>query len=276
MTEVLAVALSGLAANKLRTALTMLGLMIGVGSVIVLVAVGTGSSAAVQAQIDALGANTLTVTAAPTLGGFFARGASVGATLTLADAQALENHFEAPDIKAVAPVVADSSVTLTYGTSTFSPTTFVGTTPSYASARDYKIAYGKWFTTQQVNDRADVLVLGPQVAQELFGTADPVGDNVEIDNTSFEVIGVTVSKGTDGSTNLDDFAAAPISTVQELLTGYGTISQILVQARAANAVNAAQTEATDILNTLDPPSAGSSTTSNFEVVNQGSILATSN
>ncbi len=276
MTEVLAVALTGLAANKLRTALTMLGLMIGVGSVIVLVAVGTGSSAAVQAQIDALGANTLTVTAAPTLGGFFARGASSSATLTLADADALENHFEAPDIKTVAPVVSDSSVTLTYGTSTFSPTTFVGTTPSYASARDYKIAYGRWFTTQQVNDKSDVLVIGPQVAQELFGTADPVGDNVEINNTSFEVIGVTVSKGTDGSTDLDDFAAAPISTVQELLTGYGSISQILVQARAADAVGAAQTEATDILNTLDPPSAGASTTSNFEVVNQGSILATSN
>jgi putative ABC transport system permease protein len=218
----------------------------------------------------------LTVTAAPTLGGFFSTGASTSATLTTADAAALENHFTAPDIKAVAPVVSDTSVTLTYGTATFAPTTFVGTTPSYESARDYAIAYGKWFTARQVHDKADVLVIGPQVAQQLFGTADPVGDSVEINSTSFEVVGVTVAKGTNGSTNLDDFAAAPISTVQELLTGYGSISEILVQARAADAVNAAETEATDILNQIDPVAAGSSSTSNFEVVNQGSILATSN
>ena len=124
MSEVLGVALSGLGANKLRTGLTMLGLMIGVGSVIVLIAVGTGSSAAVQAQIDSLGANTLTITAAPTLGGLFGSGSS--SSLTLADAYALDNHFEAPDVKSVAPVVSDSSVTLTYGSSTYEPSTFVG------------------------------------------------------------------------------------------------------------------------------------------------------
>ncbi len=274
MSEVVAVALGGLVANKLRTALTILGLTIGVGSVIVLVAVGTGSSAAVQAKIDALGANTLTVTTAPTLGGLFH--ARTSSNLTLADANALYNQFQAPDVKSVAPVVRDSSVTLTYGTTTYSPSTFVGTTPSYAPARDYALAYGSWFTAGQVKDRADVLVIGPTVAQELFGTSDPVGDSVEIASTNFEVIGVTVAKGSNGSTNLDDFAAAPISTVQELLTGYGKISEILVQARAADAVNAAQTEVSDILNQIDPPAAGSGGTSNFQVINQGSILATAN
>ena len=274
MSEVLGVALSGLGANKLRTALTMLGLMIGVGSVIVLVAVGTGSSAAVQAQIDSLGANTLTITAAPTLGGLFGSGSS--SSLTLADANALGNRFQAPDVKSVAPVVSDSSVTLTYGSSTYEPSTFVGTTPGYESARDYSIQYGSWFTDQQVKNKADVLVIGPTVAQELFGTSDPVGDNIEINNTSFEIIGVTATKGSNGSTDLDDVAAAPISTVQELLTGYGSINQILVEAKAANALSAAQTEVTDILNQLDPVSAGSSSTSNFDVINQSSILQTSN
>jgi putative ABC transport system permease protein len=274
MSEVLWVALSGLGTNKLRTALTILGLMIGVGSVIVLVAVGTGSSAAVQAQIDSLGANTLTITAAPTLGGLFGSGSS--SSLTLADADALDNHFEAPDVKSVAPVVTDSSVTLTYGSSTYEPSTFVGTTPGYEPARDYSIQYGKWFTSKQVKNKADVLVIGPTVAQELFGSSDPVGENVEIDNTSFEIIGVTASKGSNGSTDLDDIAAAPISTVQELLTGLGSIDQILVQANAADALNAAQTEVTDILNQLDPVAAGSDSSSNFEVVNQSSILQTSN
>ncbi|HEX3617485.1 MAG TPA: ABC transporter permease [Solirubrobacteraceae bacterium] len=274
MTEALSVALSGLGTNKLRTALTILGLMIGVGSVIVLVAVGTGSSAAVQSEIDSLGANTLTITAAPTLGGLFGSGSS--SSLTLADADALNNHFEAPDVKSVAPVVTDSSVTLTYGSSTYEPSTFVGTTPGYESARDYSIQYGKWFTDKQVKNKANVLVIGPTVAQELFGTSDPVGDNIDIDNTSFEIIGVTASKGSNGSTDLDDIAAAPVSTVQELLTGYGSIDQILVQAKAADALSAAQTEVTDILNQLDPVSAGSESTSNFEVVNQSSILQTSN
>ena len=273
MSEVVAVALSGLSANKLRTALTVLGLTIGVGSVIVLVAVGTGSSAAVQAQINALGANTLTVTAAPTLGGLFGSRASSG--LTLADATALDNRFQAPDVKSIAPVVNASTVTLTYGSSTFQPATFVGTTPSYAPARDYSIAYGRWFTASEVKDRADVLVVGPTVAQELFGTPDPVGASVQIANTNFQVLGVTVSKGSNGSTNLDDFAAAPISTVQQLLTGYGRISQILVQARAANAVNAAQTEVTGIFNRIDPPAPGSGGVSNFNVIDQGSILAAS-
>jgi putative ABC transport system permease protein len=274
VSEVLSVALGGLGTNKLRTALTILGLMIGVGSVIVLVAVGTGSSAAVQAQIDSLGANTLTITAAPTLGGLFGSGSS--SSLTLADADALDNHFQAPDVKSVAPVVSDSSVTLTYGSSTYEPSTFVGTTPGYESARDYSIQYGKWFTNKQVKDRANVLVIGPTVAQELFGSSDPVGDNAEIDNTSFEIIGVTASKGSNGTTDLDDIAAAPISTVQELLTGLGSIDQILVQANAPDALNAAQTEVTDILNQIDPVAAGSSSTSNFEVINQSSILQTSN
>jgi putative ABC transport system permease protein len=276
VSEVLSVALIGLGANKLRTGLTILGLMIGVGSVIVLIAVGTGSSSAVQAQIDSLGANTLTITAAPSLGGLFGSSSSSSSGLTLADANALKDSFKAPDVKSVAPVVTASDVTLTYGSSTYEPSTFVGTTPGYESARDYSIAQGKWFTNAQVKDHANVLVIGPTVAQELFGGGDPVGANVEINNTSFEVIGVTASKGSNGSTNLDDVAMSPVSTVQELLTGYGDVDQVLVQATSANSLSAAQTEVTDILNAIDPPSAGSDESSNFEVVNQSSILQTSN
>ena len=251
MSEALSVALTGLGANKLRTGLTILGLMIGVGSVIVLIAVGTGSSAAVQAQIDALGANTLTISAAPNIGGLFGQSSSSGLTLT--DAYALENHFKAPDVKSVAPVVSASDVTLTYGSSTYEPSTFVGTTPGYESARDYSISEGRWFSRAEVKNKANVLVVGPTVAQELFGGGDPVGQNVEIDNSSFEIIGETAPKGSNGSTDLDDLAAAPISTVQQLITGYGSIDQILVQAQSADALSAAQTEVTDILNQLDPP-----------------------
>jgi putative ABC transport system permease protein len=272
MNETLATAWAGLAANKLRSGLTILGLMIGVGSVIALIAVGKGSDSAVEAQISALGSNTLTVSAAPTLGGLFGGGTSSG--LTMADADALENSFEDPDVKSVSPVEDASDVTLTYGTSTYEPSSFVGTTPSYQQARNYTMAEGTWFTKKQVTDHADVLVVGPEVVSELFSGADPVGDTVQISGTNFTVIGVTNSKGSDGSTDLDDVAMAPITSVEDNLTGYGSISSILIQAKATDAVSAAQTEVTDILNQVDPPTSSSSD-SNFQVINQSSILQAS-
>ena len=273
MKETIATAWAGLAANKLRSGLTILGLMIGVASVIVLIAVGTGSDSAVESQISALGSTTLTVSAAQTLGGLGAQGASSG--LTLADANALDNRFEDPDVKSVAPVEDASDVTLTYGTSTYEPTSFVGTTPSYAQAANYTLAEGSWFTEKQLKDHADVLVIGPEVDTELFAGADPVGDTIQISGTNFTVIGVTDTKGSSGSSDLDDVAMAPLTTVEDVLTGYGSISEILVDAKSADAVNAAQTEVTDILNKLDPPTAASDEESNFDVVNESSALEAS-
>jgi putative ABC transport system permease protein len=276
MIETLRVALGGLTANKLRSGLTVLGLMIGVGSVIVLIAVGTGSSSAVASQIDALGSNLLTVSSTSGVGGLFARGggSSTSTGLTVADANALENHFQAPDVKAVAPVVDASAVTLTYGTSTYEPSTFVGTTSGYESARGYAIAEGAWFTKQDETNHTRVMVVGPTVVQELFDGADPVGDTIQVNGTNFEVIGVTQSKGSNGTTDEDDFAASPLTAVQDTLTGYGSVSSILVQARSADAVDAAQTEVTNILNTVDPETAGSDE-ANFDVVNSTSVLQAS-
>jgi putative ABC transport system permease protein len=276
MSEIVRVALAGLSANKLRSGLTILGLMIGVGSVIVLIAVGTGSSTAVENQINALGSNLLTVSSETGLGGLFggaARSSSAG--LTQADADALDNTFQAPDVKTVAPVVNASDVTMTYGTSTYTPESFVGTSPSYLQVRDYKIALGSNFTEAEVKDHARVLVVGPTEVQELWSGEDPVGDTVQINGTNFEVIGVTSSKGSNGTTDQDDIGIAPLTAVQDTLTGYGSISQILVQAKSTNALDAAQTEVTGILNTIDPPSATSGDESNFEVVNSSSILAAS-
>jgi putative ABC transport system permease protein len=273
MSETVRVAFAGLAANKLRSGLTILGLMIGVGSVIVLIAVGTGSSTAVENQINALGSNLLTVSAAPTLGGLFGGGGSSG--LTSADADALQNRFEAPDVKSVSPVVNASSVTMTYGNSTYSPESFVGSTPSYQHARDYKMAEGSFFTSADVKNHARVVVVGPTEVQELWNGQDPVGDTVQINGTDFEVIGVTASKGSNGATNEDDIGVAPLTTVQDTMTGFGDISQVLVQAKSTDALGAAQTEVTNILNGIDPPSAGSSGQSNFEVVNQSSVVQAS-
>jgi putative ABC transport system permease protein len=277
MIEILRVALGGLTANKLRSGLTILGLTIGVGSVIVLIAVGTGSSTAVENQIDALGSNVLLVSGAPTLGGLFrgGGGASAGTGLTVADAEALANSPQAPDVKSSSPVANASGVTLTDGTTTYQPTSFVGSTPSYEAARSYTMAEGSWFTDSDERDHNRVLVIGPTVVSELFGGSDPVGQTIQVNGTNFQVIGVTASKGSNGTSNQDDTAIAPLTAVQDTLTGYGTIDQIVVQAKSRGQLNAAQTEVTNILNQLDPPSANSLGTSNFNVINQSSIVQAS-
>ena len=278
MIETVRVALAGLAANKLRSGLTILGLMIGVGSVIVLIAVGTGSSAAVTNQIDQLGSNVLLVSGAPTLGGLFRRGgataiASTG--LTVADSNALVNPYQAPDVASSSPVVTANSVTLTSGDTTYSPSSFVGTTTSYEAARSYTMAEGSWFTNADETNHSRVLVVGPTVVSELFSGQDPVGQTIQVNGTNFQIIGVTASKGSNGTSNQDDVAIAPLTAVQDTLTGYGNISQIVVQAKSRGQLNAAQTEVTSILNQLDPPSAGSLGTNNFSVINQSSIIQTS-
>jgi putative ABC transport system permease protein len=278
--EILRVALAGLAANKLRSGLTILGLMIGVGSVIVLIAVGTGSSAAVTNQIDQLGSNVLLVTAAPTLGGLGRgqAGATVSTGLTLADASALQNPFSAPDVATSSPVVNANAVTLTSGATTYQPTSFIGTTPSYEQARSYTMAAGSWFTSAQENQHSRVLVLGPTVVTNLFGGQDPVGQSIQVNGTSYQIIGVTAPKGSNGTSNQDDVAIAPLTAVQDTLTGYGDISQVVVQAKSRDQLNAAQTEVTGILNQLDPPRVGetnSGLTANFNVINQSSILQAS-
>jgi putative ABC transport system permease protein len=275
MIETVRVALGGLTANKLRTALTILGLMIGVGSVIVLIAVGTGSSAAVQKQIDALGSNVLLIQSGPSLGGLRSSPTSSSTALTLADATALQNSTQAPDVQSVSPVVNANGVTLTYNGATYSPSTFQGTTPSLKQARNYTVAQGSWFTSAQESAHSRVLVVGPTVVTALFNGQNPVGDTVAVNGTNYQIIGVTASKGSNGTSNQDDTAFAPLTAVQDTLTGYGGVSQIVVQASSRQQLNAAQTEVTGILNQLDPVSPGSTASSNFSVINQGSILQTS-
>ena len=275
MIESVRVAFAGLVANKLRSGLTILGLMIGVGSVILLVAVGTGSSAAVQRQIDALGSNVLLVSAGPTLGGLRGGAPTATAQLSLGDVTALQNRFTAPDVASVSPVVNAGSVTLTYNGTTYQPSSMIGTTPSYRQARSYSLASGSWFTSADEASHNRVVVLGPTVVSDLFGGQSPVGQTVKLNGTSFTVAGVTVSKGSNGTSNQDDVVIAPLTAVQDTLTGYGSLSQIIVQARSRDALNAAQTEVTDVLSQRHPTT-GTGSTSSFNVLNQGSILQTSN
>ena len=247
----LRIAMSGLGANKLRSALTMLGVLIGVGAVIILIAVGTGSSNAVQARINSLGTNTLTVLNRGSFGfGPTTSGATQTkpAVLTLADLQQIQSPHLAPDVVSASPVIS-TSVTATYETATSSGVSVIGTTPDYLVADDYTVQAGSPLTSQEVTDGAQDVLIGQTVAQDLFGAgADPLGATILLNGSSFKVVGVLASKGTSGITNQDNVVIAPYTAVQKQLTGEAsTFTQLLVQARSSSAIPAAEAEVEQIL-----------------------------
>jgi putative ABC transport system permease protein len=265
--ETLRTAWIGLMTHRLRTALTVLGITIGIASVIVLIAVGKGSSDAVQESIDSLGSDTLTVTAS--LGASFGGAAATAVTLEKADAEALEDSERAPAIKSVAPVVSASGTELVYGSASYEPGEFIGTTPAYAEAHNYTIESGSFFTAAQVKERARVAVIGPEVATELFPGESAVGKTIQANGVNFEVIGVTKSKGSSGTQSQDDGVIAPITAVEDTLSGYGELSQIAVEATGKDTVAAAEAQVTQILDERHEVSEG------ISVINQSSIIEAS-
>jgi putative ABC transport system permease protein len=270
--ETLRIAYGGIAANKLRSGLTILGMTIGVSAVIILVAVGNGSQRQVQANIDALGSNVLIVQSqlgARGPGGFRFGGGAGGITLTTQDATALSDSFNAPDVKSASPVVTATGTTLVAGSTSYAPSTFAGSTPSYAEARDYKVASGRMFTKQDVTRHRRYVVIGPTVAQNLFAGQDPVGQTLRVNGQSFQVIGETAAKGSNGSQDQDDVAIAPITAVEDAITGYGGLSNITVQATNASTLDAAQAEVTAILDTRHKVTDASNP--GFQVTNQASV-----
>ncbi len=270
----LRIAWSGITTNKLRSGLTILGTTIGVASVIVLIAIGNGSSKAVQSRIQSLGANVLIVM--PSGGGFrLGPRANDAASISLTgqDAEALQQPSLAPDVKSASPVVNAAAVKLVYGGSSYEPSSFVGTTPSYLSAHSYRLAEGASFNSADVSHHKRVMVIGQTVAQELFAGQSAVGQSVKVNGGNFEVLGVLASKGSNGATNEDDVAMAPITTVQSTLSGSGPIDSITVQATSESSLDAAEAEVSTIVEerhkVKDTAEAG------FQVLNQGSLLETS-
>ena len=269
--QVLRFALAGLSSNKLRSALTCLGIMIGVGSVILLVAVGNGSSQAIQASLNQLGTNSLTVLHEAS-GSFLSAGAAGGAQstqeLTLADAQDLS---QASGVQSASPVVSTSE-TLTYGGNS-ATTSITGTYPSYFEASDSPIASGRYLSNSDVTSARKVLVIGATTATDLFGTDNPVGQSVDVAGVPFTVIGVLAAKGSTGLQSADSTAIAPLTTVQESLTGYGSLNDILVEAQTPALVNSVESEITAILDKAEEVT--SSTQANFEILNQSQLLTAS-
>ena len=269
----LRVAIGGISSNKLRSVLTTLGVLIGVAAVIILVAVGTGSSQAVESRINQLGTNTLTVFNTGRFGrGAFSSGTQTQqASLTIADVNELENPDNAPDVKSVSPVVSTSE-TATYGAASYT-TTVDGSTPSYLGAEDYTVQAGSAISSQDVTSHAQVVDIGSDVASNLFTTGeDPLGATIMIGSTNFEVIGVLASKGSSGLTDQDAVAIAPYTAVEDHLTGYSqSFSELIVQGRSASTLNLAEAEVENVLAAQNDTTVADLP---FEVLNQATLLST--
>jgi putative ABC transport system permease protein len=272
--EVLRFAVAGLSANTLRSALTTLGILIGVGSVILLVAVGNGSAKSVQASLERLGTNSLTVlhTTSGGFGPFASTSNKPVKDLTVADAKAIADTIGAPDVKSVSPVLS-AMQTATYRGARHDIQMFAGTYPSYFEASNSPVSGGTYFTNDDVLNARKVVVLGSTVKTDLFGDVDPVGKQINVAGVPFTVVGVLQSKGSTGFRDADDSAVAPLTTVQQSLTGYRTLDSLVVQATSPATVDAAQNEVRAILDQrhgiTNPADA------DFRILNQASLLATS-
>ena len=233
-------------ANRLRTILTMLGMVIGVGAVILMLAVGQGAQQQVQASIASMGSNLFIILSGSTTSGGLRMGGGAIPTLTVADAQSLE---DLPALGAVAPS-SPGSAQLVYGPNNWS-TQIIGTTPSYLQVRDWQMSEGASFTDSDVRAATRVALLGQTVVQNLFGEEDPIGKTLRIKNSPYVVLGVLAAKGQslDGR-DQDDTVLVPVTTAQRKLFGTqfaGTVRFIMAQASSAEAMPAAEKSIKELL-----------------------------
>jgi putative ABC transport system permease protein len=277
--ETLRTGLEAVRTHRLRSSLTMLGILIGIAAVILTVGLGEGAQAQVRSQINSLGSNLLIVSPGSSTSSTGVRGGFGSAsTLTVRDANAIANKTVAPDIKAVAPTVS-SSESLTAGSANWT-TSVVGSQPTWLSVRARTLSAGRFINDHDVATRAAVVVLGATTAQELFGFGNAVGQTVSVNGIPMQVIGELTSVGGSSSSssttsNDDDTAIVPITTAQTRLIG-GTsrsaVSTIYLEANSRSALSAAYQEANAELLAMHGLSA--TATADFTIASQQSILST--
>ncbi len=260
--------------HRLRSALTMLGILIGITAVILTVGLGNGAKADVRDQIDELGTNVLVVSPGSSTDSSGLRGGfGSSSTLTVQDAQALASDDVAPDVQAVA-AVATTSGSLTVGETNWT-TTLTGTTPSWREVRSRGLAEGRFITEADVDDAAAVVVLGPDTATELFGSAQAaVGETVSYDGTSLIVVGVLDELSSSDDTSANDVAIVPSTTYAQRLVGGATrdsVSSIIVKATSAETLSAAYQEADAALRSRHGVTSDDDV--DFSIATQESILS---
>ncbi len=241
------IALRALRVNKMRSALTMLGIIIGVSAVIAMIAVGAGAKARIAEQIASMGSNLLIVLSGSSTSGGIRWGSGTVPTLTVDDAKAILN--EVPSVKHVAPTVSGVAQVV-YGNQNWS-TGITGTTPAMLDIREWPLAFGRCFSQQDVDGKAKVCLLGMTVVENLFGGIDPVGQVVRIKNVPFSVVGVLSDKGqSTWGQDQDDIVIVPLTTAQRRLFGMqfpGMVRQISVQAKSPEEMRESEEQITALL-----------------------------
>lgn len=264
------IALRALTANKLRSVLTMLGIIIGVGAVIALVAAGAGAQAQVAEQFSSLGSNLLVVSPGMSFFRGVSQGSSSAQSLTMGDVDAIRELATA--VAAIAPDYSTQSTVVYRSKNT--RTSIYGVTADYLSVRNYQVERGRFIDAVDVKTRARVVALGASVVADLFGTTvDPLGKMVKINRQNYLVIGVMASKGAAGGfDNQDDMVFIPLSTAQQRFGGAGNtkVSSISVQAVSAEQMDLAEAQLTAILKARRGLT--SSQTSSFRVQNQTQLV----
>ncbi len=262
---------SGLLSNKVRTGLTMLGIVIGIASVIAMLAVGNGATSSIQSSIESIGSNLVVISPGATRSVGSNVNASRGSanTLTMSDVEAIKEGVTSA--KYVAPAVSTQKQIIAAGTNT--NTSIIGTTPAYVDIKNIKIDTGTFFSDEQVAQMARVAVIGPTTRDDLFGEgSDAIDKTIRISGNEFTVIGVTAAKGGTGLGSTDDIVYIPITAAQQLLMGNKYVSSINISAQTADLVTDVQNQATDILltrhNIVDP------TKADFSTMNQSDMLET--
>jgi len=260
--------------HRLRSGLTVLGIMIGIAAVILTVGLGEGAQGDVRAQINALGSNLLIVSPGSSTSTAGVRGGfGTASTLTESDAIALTSKVTAPDIAAVAPT-SSTSATLT-ASSTNWTTSVVGTTPSWLQVRARTLQAGRFLTNADESNGTPVTVLGATTATQLFGSSNAVGQTVTVNGVQLQVVGVLNASGSTGSTNNDDFALVPLRVAAQSLFG-GTartsVSTIYLEARSPATLSAAYQEAQSELLALH--NIATPTSADFTITTQQSLIST--
>jgi putative ABC transport system permease protein len=275
--ETIRTGVNGVRSHRLRSFLTVLGILIGIAGVIVAVGLGEGASSQVTSEINALGSNVLTITPGSSTSSTGIREALGSAsTLTLADANALSSPVDAPDVKAVAPITSSTEV-LTAGSET-ATTSVQGTTPTWLTVRGRTLAEGRFIDNQDVSDHGAVAVLGATTASELFTRGDPVGQTVDVNGVPVTVVGVLTSSGASTASSTtsdpDDVMIIPISTGAERIfggTSRNSVSSIAVQARSSADLTGAYQEADHLL--LQLHGITNPTDADFTITSEQSLIA---
>ena len=262
---------SALSSNKIRSGLTMLGIVIGISSVIAMTAIGNGAQSSITDSIQSIGSNLITVRpgVAKGVGMQISEGRGSAKSLTLEDSNALTK--ELTSIKNVSPEVSGRYQVTAKGTNT--NTTVDGITSNYTDVHNIQVEEGSFITDQNVESGSKVAVIGPTVRDDLFGTdGNALGQMIRIKNMQFKITGITQTKGGSGFNSTDDMIFIPITTAQRYFSGDQYVTSISVGAESAEVTSQVQTDITTIL--LDKHHITDPTLADFSTLNQADIIAT--